>query len=59
MSNYRLSNYYAERAINERCMMAAAIDPRAVSAHAELAARYEALASYPSLVLPAQPRARD
>ncbi|MEO8176393.1 MAG: hypothetical protein ABI626_07005 [Sphingomicrobium sp.] len=45
------SNYYADRALTERRMMEAATDPRAVSSHAELAARYEALASYPSLNL--------
>ena len=35
--------------------MAVAHDPRAIVAHAELAARYEALASYPSLELPITP----
>ena len=54
MSDYRNSNYYAERALEERRMMEIAVDPRSVSAHAELAARYEALAAYPSLDLPAQ-----
>lgn len=33
-------------------MMEAATEPRAVAIHGELAARYEALASYPSLNLP-------
>ena len=54
MSDHRNSNYYAARALEERRMMEAAVDPRSVSAHAELAARYEALAAYPSLDLPAQ-----
>lgn len=54
MSDHRNSNYYAERALDERRMMEIAVDPRSVSAHAELAARYEALAAYPSLDLPAQ-----
>jgi hypothetical protein len=54
MSSHRNSNYYSERALEERRMMEAAIDPRSVSAHAELAARYEALAAYPSLDMPAQ-----
>ncbi|MEO7366092.1 MAG: hypothetical protein ABIW03_07215 [Sphingomicrobium sp.] len=55
MSMKLLYNYYADRAITEHRMMAAATDPRAVSSHAELAARYEALASFPSLDLPRQP----
>ena len=54
MSDHRNSNYYAERALEEQRMMNAALDPRAVTAHAELAARYEALAAYPSLDLPAR-----
>ena len=54
MSDHRNSNYYAQRALEERRMMEIAVDPRSVSAHAELAARYEALAAYPSLDLPAQ-----
>ena len=54
MSINRTSDYYTDRALEERLMMEAAIDPRAIAAHAELAARYEALAAYPSLVLPAQ-----
>ena len=54
MPDHRNSNYYAERALEEQRMMEAAIDPRSVSAHAELAARYEALAAYPSLDLPDQ-----
>ncbi len=55
MSGNSKNNYYAGRAVAERQMMEAATDPRAVSSHAELAARYEALASYPSLDLPTQP----
>ena len=54
MSDHRNSDYYAVRAREERRMMEAARDLRAVSAHAELAARYEALAAFPSLVLPAE-----
>ena len=50
MSGHR-NSYYADRALAERHMMEAATHPRAVSSHAELAARYEALASYPSLNL--------
>ena len=53
MSIHQNSDYYAERALDDRRMMEAAIHPRAISAHAELAARYEALARYPSFVLPA------
>lgn len=51
MSGQPKFNYYADRALAERHMMEAATDPRAVSSHAELAARYEALASFPSLNL--------
>ena len=54
MLDHRNSNYFAERALEERRAMETALDPRSVSAHAELAARYEALAAYPSLDLPAQ-----
>ena len=54
MSDHRNSNYFAERALAERRAMEIAADPRSVSAHAELVARYEALAAYPSLDLPAQ-----
>ena len=50
MSGHR-DSYYAGRALAERQLMEAATDPRAVSSHAELVARYEALASYPSLNL--------
>jgi len=52
MSERPKSDYYAQRALNEHRMMEAATDPRALASHAELAARYEALASYPSLNLP-------
>ena len=45
MSEIPTSQYYAERAVAERRRSQAAIDPRAGAAHAELAARYEALAS--------------
>jgi hypothetical protein len=44
--------YFAARAISERRMSEAAADPRAAAVHDELAARYEALASEPSLELP-------
>jgi hypothetical protein len=44
--------YYAERAREEHGKAQAATVPRAAAAHAELAARYEALASDPSLELP-------
>lgn len=54
MSELPSSEYYAERALQERRMMDAATDPRAVAIHGELAARYEALASYPSLNLPSR-----
>ena len=46
------SEYFAERAIAEHRLVEAATDPRAAAAHGELAARYEALASNPSLELP-------
>ena len=55
MSDYPKSDYYAQRALSEHRMMEAASDPRAVSAHAELAARYEALAAYPSVDLSTEP----
>ena len=54
MSGHQNSDYYAERALQERRMMEAANHPRAISAHAELAARYETLSAYPSFVLPAE-----
>jgi hypothetical protein len=45
--------YYAARAIAERRRGQSATDPRAAAVHAELSARYEALAAEPSFVLPA------
>lgn len=54
MSDLRKTNYFSERALEERRAMETAIDPRSVSAHAELVARYEALAAYPSFDLSAQ-----
>ena len=44
--------YYAARAIAERFWSKAATHSRAAAAHAEMSARYEALASDPSLELP-------
>ena len=44
--------YYAARAIDERLQAQSATDPRAAAAHLEMSARYEALASDPSLELP-------
>ena len=44
--------YYAARAIAERRQSQAATDPRAAEVHAEMSARYEALASDPSLEPP-------
>lgn len=44
--------YYAARAIAERRQSQAATDPRVAAVHAEMSARYEALASDPSLELP-------
>ena len=44
--------YYAARAIAERRQSQAATDARVAAAHAEMSARYEALASDPSLELP-------
>ena len=52
MSKRENSRYYADRALAEQRLMEAAADHRAAAAHAELAARYEALASDPSLELP-------
>jgi hypothetical protein len=54
MSEFPTSEYYADRARAERRASEAASDPRAAAAHAELAARYEALSSDPSLELPVQ-----
>lgn len=45
MSRQAHTEYLAARAIAERRMGQAATDPRAAAAHAELAARYEALAA--------------
>ena len=45
--------YYAARAIVERLQARTAVDARAAAAHLELSARYDALASDPSLDLPA------
>jgi hypothetical protein len=44
--------YYAARAIAERLQAQSATNPRAAAVHAELSARYEALAADPSLDLP-------
>lgn len=44
--------YYAARAIEERRLSQSAGDARSAAAHAELSARYDALASDPSLNLP-------
>jgi len=59
MSEHPISTYYAERALEERRIMGVATDPRALASHAELAARYEALAVDPSLELPAQRSAAE
>lgn len=52
MSEHPATEYFAIRAIAERRRAEAAADPRAAAIHADLAARYEALASDPSLELP-------
>ena len=44
--------YYAARAIAERRQSQAATDARAAAVHAEMSARYQALASDPSIELP-------
>ncbi len=44
--------YYAARAIAERRRAQSATDPRVATVHAELSARYEALAAEPSFQLP-------
>ena len=54
MSEFPTSEYYADRARAELRASQVATDPRAAAAHAELAARYEALSSDPSLELPSQ-----
>ena len=52
MSESTEESYFFERARAERRLAETAIDPRAAAAHSELAARYEALASDPSLEPP-------
>lgn len=52
MSERSNSDYYAKRALEERRMTESATIPRSVAIHAELTARYEALASDPSFELP-------
>lgn len=52
MSELPTSEYYADRAQAERRRAEGATDPRAAAIHSELAARYEALSSDPSLELP-------
>lgn len=52
MSEQRNAAYYADRARAEREAAEAATDARARAIHAELVARYEALAGNPSLELP-------
>jgi hypothetical protein len=44
--------YFAARALEERRISEAATDPRAAAIHAEMEARYEALASDPTFELP-------
>ena len=44
--------YFAARALEERRKSEAATDPRAAVIHAEMEARYEALASDPTFELP-------
>ena len=44
MSNHD-ADYFADRALVELAMSRSATDPRAASAHAEMAARYEKLAA--------------
>ena len=51
MSEHPATEYFAIRALAERRLAEEAGDPRAVAIHDELAARYEALASDPSLDL--------
>ena len=58
MSERRNSDYYARRALEERRMTESATIPRTAAIHAELTARYEALASTPSLELPGLRAAR-
>lgn len=51
MSNHPATEYFAIRALAEHRLAQEARDPRAIAIHEELAARYEALASDPSLDL--------
>jgi hypothetical protein len=44
MSNHPDQQYFAARALEERRMSEAATNPRAIAIHAEMEARYEALA---------------
>jgi hypothetical protein len=52
MSKQSDQPYFAARALEERRISEAATDPRAVAIHAEMEARYEALASEPIFELP-------
>ena len=52
MSKTTDTAYYAVRSRAEWASAKSATDPRAAAVHYELAARYEALASDPSLELP-------
>jgi hypothetical protein len=52
MSKQTDQPYFAARAREERRMNEAATDPRAAAVHAEMEARYEALASDPTFELP-------
>jgi hypothetical protein len=52
MSKQTDQPYFAARALEERRMSEAATDPRAATIHAEMEARYEALASDPAFELP-------
>ena len=49
--------YFAARALEERRMSEAATDRRAATIHAEMEARYEALASDPTFKLPMRRKA--
>jgi hypothetical protein len=52
MSKQSDKPYFAARALEERRVGEAATDPRAAAIHAEMEARYEALASDPTFELP-------
>jgi hypothetical protein len=52
MSKQSDQPYFAVRALEERRMSEAATDRRAAAVHAEMEARYEALASDPTFELP-------